>query len=46
MVEYFGQSDIVGTELKKHIAILSDPVIIPAIEYAGLDVLSKVTIRH
>ena len=41
MVEYSGQSDIVGKDLKKHIAILSDLANIPALEYAGLEVLSK-----
>ena len=30
MLEYSGQSYIVGKDLKKHIAILSDPANIPA----------------
>ena len=41
MVEYSGQSDIVGIDLKKHIAISSDPANNPAIEYAGSEVLSS-----
>ena len=41
MVEYFGQSDIVGKDLKKHNAISSNPANILALEYAGLEALSK-----
>ena len=38
---YSGQSDIAGKDLKKQIAIMFDPANIPALEYAGLKVLSK-----
>ena len=41
MVEYSCQYDIVGNVLKNHIAILSDPANSLALEYAGLQVLSK-----
>ena len=41
MVKYFGKPEIEGKNLKKHIAISSDPANILAIEYTGLEVLSK-----
>ena len=41
MFEYSGKPDIEGEDLKKHIAISSDPANIPAIEYAGLEELSN-----
>ena len=41
MVEYSDQPEIVGKDFKKHIAISSNPANIPALEYAGLEVLSK-----
>ena len=41
MVEYSGTSEILGKDLKKHIAILSEPANNLAIEYAGAEVFSK-----
>ena len=41
MVDYFGNPDIEGKDLKKHIAISSEPANILAIEYAGSVVLSN-----
>ena len=39
--EYSGQSDIVGKDLKKHISNSSNLANIPALEYTGMEVLSK-----
>ena len=41
IVEYSGKPDIEDNDLKKCIAISSDPANIPAIEYASLEVLSN-----
>ena len=41
MVEYSGQTDIVGKDFNEHIANLSIPAKTPALEYTGLEVLSK-----
>ena len=41
MVDYFGNPDIEGKDLKKHIAISSEPANILAIEYAGSEVFSN-----
>ena len=41
IVEYSGKPDIEDNDLKKCIAISSDPANIPALEYSGLELLSK-----
>ena len=41
MVEYSGQTDIVGKDFNEHIENLYIPAKTPALEYTGLEVLSK-----